>query len=250
MTEIRNGNSANVQGLSVAVDTHRQHSLEGLVAVLDAARGLTVVCRGRPPARRVPARRRCTSRPRGASSRRHRHPDRSRPRRCRQPRRQPRRPRRAREDRRRRRRRRRRGPPLRAALRDVGVDDSYVITEPGRRTVVKRRLVAEGQLIARFDEGDRTPPAPAVLAELGRHAHRLEHHADAVVVSDYGYGALGEPVVRALAPARRRGRGALIVDAHDPAAFAVLHPTAVTPSFGEVAPLLPQRSGTPGPGAR
>src|SRR5947209_3587323 len=46
MTEIRNGNIRNVQGLSVAVDTHRQHSFEGLVAVLEAAHGLTVVVVG------------------------------------------------------------------------------------------------------------------------------------------------------------------------------------------------------------
>ena len=47
MTEIEKGNTGSVQGLSVAVDTHRQHSFEGLVAVLDAARGLTVVVVGR-----------------------------------------------------------------------------------------------------------------------------------------------------------------------------------------------------------
>src|SRR4051794_16186527 len=46
MTEIETGNSAKVQGLSVAVDTKRQHSSEGLVGVLDAARGLTVVVVG------------------------------------------------------------------------------------------------------------------------------------------------------------------------------------------------------------
>src|SRR4051794_41212449 len=46
MTEIETGNIASVQGLSVAVDTKRQHSLDGLVAVLDAARGLTVLVVG------------------------------------------------------------------------------------------------------------------------------------------------------------------------------------------------------------
>jgi D-beta-D-heptose 7-phosphate kinase/D-beta-D-heptose 1-phosphate adenosyltransferase len=132
------------------------------------------------------------------------------------------------------------GRTLRQALRDGGVDDSCVETEPGRRTVVKRRLVAEGQLIARFDEGDRTPPAPGVLTELGRHAQRHARQAAAVVVSDYGYGTVGEPVVRALTAARRRTRRVLTVDAHDPAAFAALRPTAVTPSFGEVASLLPE----------
>src|SRR3954452_1731357 len=247
MTEIETGNIASVQGLSVAVDTKRQHSLDGLVAVLDAARGLTVVVVGdllldeylhggaARVAREAPVPAVTVTRteavPGGAANLAANlaalgahvkvvgvvGDDEA-------------------------------GATLRAALGDVGVDDSCVITEPGRRTVVKRRLVAEGQLIARFDEGDRTVPAPEALGELGRHARRLERHADAVVVSDYGYGVLGEPVVRALVPPRRRGRGVLTVDAHDPAAFAVLRPTAVTPSFGEVAPLLPQEvRGVDGP---
>jgi D-beta-D-heptose 7-phosphate kinase/D-beta-D-heptose 1-phosphate adenosyltransferase len=238
MTEIERGNIGSVQGLSVAVDTHRQHSFDGLVAVLDAARGLTVVVVGdllldeylhggaARVAREAPVPAVTVTRteavPGGAGNLAANlaalgahvkvvgvvGDDEA-------------------------------GATLRTALADAGVDDSSVVTEPGRRTVVKRRLVAEGQLIARFDEGDRTKLPPVVLAELGRHARRLERHADAVVVSDYGYGALGEPVVRALVPARRRGRGVLTVDAHDPAAFAALRPTAVTPSFGEVAPLLP-----------
>jgi D-beta-D-heptose 7-phosphate kinase/D-beta-D-heptose 1-phosphate adenosyltransferase len=229
-----------VQGLSVAVDTHRQQPSEGLAAVLDAARGLTVVVVGdllldeylhggtARVAREAPVPAVTVSRieavPGGAGNLAANlaalgarvkivgvvGDDEA-------------------------------GRTLRHALRDSGVDDSCVQTEPGRRTIVKRRLVAEGQLIARFDEGERTPPAPDVLAELGRHARRLARHADAVVVSDYGYGAVGEPVVRALAAARRRTRRVLTVDAHDPAAFAALRPTAVTPSFDEIASLLPGR---------
>ena len=240
MTEIAKGNIANVQGPSVAVDTHRQHSLEGLVAVLDAARGLTVVVVGdllldeylhggaARVAREAPVPAVTVTRTEGvpggagnlaanlAALGAHVKvvgvvgDDEA-------------------------------GSTLRNALRNAAVDDSCVVTEPGRRTIVKRRLVADGQLIARFDEGDRTAPSPKILAEIGRHARRLERHADAVVVSDYGYGTVGEPVVRALALARRRGRGVLTVDAHDPAVFAALRPTAVTPSFSEIALLLPER---------
>src|SRR5919199_1471236 len=216
MTEIEKGNTGSVQGLSVAVDTHRQHSLEGLVAVLDAARGLTVVVVGdllldeylhggaARVAREAPVPAVTVTNteavPGGAGNVAANlaalganvkvvgvvGDDEA-------------------------------GSTLRTSLRDAGVDDSCVVTAPGRRTVVKRRLVADGQLIARFDEGDRTAPTAAVLAELGRHARRLERHADAVVVSDYRYGTVGDPIVRALAPARRRGRGVLTLGADPPA---------------------------------
>ncbi|HYY12033.1 MAG TPA: PfkB family carbohydrate kinase, partial [Kineosporiaceae bacterium] len=240
MTSAATGNTGRVQRLSVAVDTHRQHSAEGLAAVLDAARGLTVVVVGdvlldeylhggaARVAREAPVPAVTVSRteavPGGAGNVAANlaalgahvvmvgvvGDDEA-------------------------------GRTLRQALRDSGVDDSGVESERGRRTVVKRRLVAEGQLIARFDEGDRTPPAPTVHQRLAEHTQRAARTADAVVVSDYGYGTVGAPVVRALAAARRRTRRVLTVDAHDPAAFADLRPTAVTPSFGEVAPLLPAR---------
>ena len=44
-----------------------------------------------------------------------------------------------------------------------------VVVEEGRRTVVKRRLVAEGQLVARFDEGDRDAPGEADRRRLADH---------------------------------------------------------------------------------
>src|SRR4051795_10979968 len=149
MTEIETGNIASVQGLSVAVDTKRQHSLDGLVAVLDAARGLTITVVGdvlldeylhggaARVAREAPVPAVTVTRtdavPGGAGNLAanlaalgarvrligvvgdddagHR---------------------------------------FREALKRSGVDDGHLVTEPGRRTVLKRRLVAEGQLIARF----------------------------------------------------------------------------------------------------
>jgi D-beta-D-heptose 7-phosphate kinase/D-beta-D-heptose 1-phosphate adenosyltransferase len=131
------------------------------------------------------------------------------------------------------------GRHLREALIRSGVDVEPLVIEPGRRTIVKRRLVAEGQLVARFDEGERTPPTTKSLTLAARHAGRLARRADAVVISDYGYGAVALGVRAALAATRSRGRRVLVVDARDPAAFAALQPTAVTPSFAEIAAHLP-----------
>src|SRR5918911_1584225 len=232
------GKPGTVQKLSVAVGTHSQHSAEGLAAVLDAARDLTVavvgdvlldeylhggaarVAREAPvPAVTVTS---TEAVPGGAGNLAGdlaalgvrvalvgvAGDDEA-------------------------------GRRLRDALARAAVDDQHVVTEPGRRTVVKRRLVAEGQLLARFDEGDRTPPNARALGEAARHAARIARHADAVVISDYGYGAVGDAVRTAVASARRRGHRVLVVDAHDPAAFSGLQPTAVTPSFEEIAGFLP-----------
>jgi D-beta-D-heptose 7-phosphate kinase/D-beta-D-heptose 1-phosphate adenosyltransferase len=225
-----------VQRLSVAVDTHRQHSADGLTAVLDAARGLRVVVVGdvlldeylhgaaARVAREAPV-------PAVAVSSTEAAPggagnvaanlaalgatvellavvgdDEA-------------------------------GRRLLGALVEAGVGTDGVVVEEGRRTVVKRRLVAEGQLVARFDEGDRDEPGEVARRRLADHVRARA--ASAVVVSDYGYGTVGGPVREALKQTRGRRRGVLVVDAHDPAAHAGLRPTAVTPSFSEVAAPLP-----------
>ena len=235
---VADGNSASVQKLSVAVGTHRQHSSEGLAAVLDAARSLTItvvgdvlldeylhggaarVAREAPvPAVTVTK----TEAVAGGAGNLAANlaalgarvqvvgvigDDEA-------------------------------GRRVREALIRSGVDIAHVVVEPGRRTIVKRRLVAEGQLVARFDEGDRTPPGTQSFTIAARNAGRLSDRSDAVVISDYGYGAVAGNVRAALAAMRRRSRRVLVVDARDPAAFAALQPTAVTPSFAEIAALLP-----------
>ncbi len=126
-----------------------------------------------------------------------------------------------------------------AALRAAGVDDADVLADPARATTVKRRLVAEDQLVVRFDEGAPAPPSAAVRGALLRRVEAGVATADLVLVSDYGYGLLDADVVAGLTALRdRRPDQVWLVDAHDVERFAALRPTAVTPSFAEVAHLL------------
>jgi D-beta-D-heptose 7-phosphate kinase/D-beta-D-heptose 1-phosphate adenosyltransferase len=104
---------------------------------------------------------------------------------------------------------------------------------------VKRRLVAEDQLLVRFDEGGPLALAPPTRAQVLRRLEELIPAVDAVLVSDYGYGLLDDVVVARLGELRARHPAQVwLVDAHDIDRFAALRPTAVTPSFAEVAHLL------------
>ncbi len=132
------------------------------------------------------------------------------------------------------------GERLLQALRAAGVDTTEVVPEPARATVVKRRLVAEGQLLLRFDEGHPADPAPGTRAHLLARLTDLVPAVDVVLVSDYGYGLLDDDTVARLADLRAENPEQVwLVDAHDVERYAVLRPTAVTPSFAEVAHLLP-----------
>jgi rfaE bifunctional protein kinase chain/domain/rfaE bifunctional protein nucleotidyltransferase chain/domain len=123
------------------------------------------------------------------------------------------------------------GTTLLALLERAGVDTAGVVRVPGLPTTVKTRVSAAGQMLLRFDEGTALDARQAALLTAPLAAAVAD--ASAVLVCDYGMGAA---VPEALAPLDRRGP--LVVDAHDLAPWAPLHPDAVTPNAGETERLL------------
>ncbi|ROT33994.1 D-glycero-beta-D-manno-heptose 1-phosphate adenylyltransferase [Micromonospora sp. HM5-17] len=137
------------------------------------------------------------------------------------------------------------GDELHDCLDRAGVWDR-TISQPGRPTPVKRRLLAADQILLREDEGeaDETLPEDGVRRMLQALAHATEElradrdgQAPTLVVCDYGLGALPEPVRSWLVENRHR-YATVALDAHDLAYWRGLAPTVVTPSFAEATRLL------------
>jgi D-beta-D-heptose 7-phosphate kinase / D-beta-D-heptose 1-phosphate adenosyltransferase len=125
---------------------------------------------------------------------------------------------------------------LRGLLDDAGVRTRAVV-EADRATAVKRRLVAAGQPVARYDVGPDEPPRRDTQDALADAVADAVRGADAVLVADYGLGALTAPVVDRLARLRA-GIPLLVVDARAPGRWRDLAPDAVTPNAAEAAVLL------------
>jgi len=129
------------------------------------------------------------------------------------------------------------GCRLTAALSAAGVSTDAVTVAPGRDTVVRRRIVADGQLLTRLDEGSTGPLAgpteDAVRTSLAAHAPA----ADAVIVCDYGYGTLTRAVAGTLAQIRPELR-LVVLDAKDPARHRAIRPSAVKPNYPEAVAVL------------
>ncbi|HVV21481.1 MAG TPA: D-glycero-beta-D-manno-heptose 1-phosphate adenylyltransferase [Pseudonocardiaceae bacterium] len=126
------------------------------------------------------------------------------------------------------------GALLRDQLRSAGVDVSGTVVVPDRSTATKRRLVADGQLLARVDEIDDRPlPESAVD---GLRAALTATEPDAVLVCDYGLG-LADTLADALR-SMRPSVGLFAVDAHDVPRWADLRPDIVTPNAEEAAAAL------------
>lgn len=127
------------------------------------------------------------------------------------------------------------GTRLRSLLDDAGVDTSGLVAAPEVRTTTKNRVIGGDQVMLRLDDQDGVPPAGCVTA-LAAAVPTAMRGSTAVVVCDYGTGALGPAVRRAV---REHARGALtVVDAHDPRPWSELQPAIVTPNAQEAARLL------------
>jgi len=129
---------------------------------------------------------------------------------------------------------------LRALLDDAGVGTDSCVIELGRTTPVKRRLMAAGQPVARYDVAPSAPPrrsTRAALADALTDVLRAEDRPDAMVIADYGLGALTAEVREQLA-ALRDEVALLVVDGRDALGWCDLRPDVITPNAAEAADLL------------
>lgn len=130
------------------------------------------------------------------------------------------------------------GCALIEALARRGVETGAVVRDPARETLAKRRLVAEGQLLLRYDTGTTDSIARASARRLAEALEATLADADALVISDYDYGVMS-PELRALLGAMVAGRNLItVVDARELTRYRALAPSAVKPNYGEALPLL------------
>ncbi len=130
------------------------------------------------------------------------------------------------------------GRRVRESLIGRGVEVEHLLSSPTRRTLSKNRVVADGQLLVRFDQGTTEPLEPAEDDELVSRLESLYARCDAVVVSDYGYGILTPRVRDALRELQARSPGLLVADAKDLRAYRRVGVTAVKPNYAEAVGLL------------
>jgi D-beta-D-heptose 7-phosphate kinase/D-beta-D-heptose 1-phosphate adenosyltransferase len=130
------------------------------------------------------------------------------------------------------------GRQLCQALRRQGVDTRNVFIDPRRQTLMKQRVVAGSQLLVRIDQGDT---CDLTLADQHLMAHRLRllwDKCDAVVLSDYDYGAVSPEVIAALAELTRRYPMPVIGDSKSLKRFTGVRFAAVKPNYSQAVQLL------------
>lgn len=130
------------------------------------------------------------------------------------------------------------GESLTRRMKALGMDVSCLVRTRNIRTITKTRILAGGlhtsvQQVIRIDR-EPEPGLPAPLERfIFRALERVWKRVDVVIVSDYGYGVVGEAVTAWLNQ-KTRGRGPLVfVDAQKDL-LRFRHCAAVTPNEPEV----------------
>jgi D-beta-D-heptose 7-phosphate kinase / D-beta-D-heptose 1-phosphate adenosyltransferase len=87
-----------------------------------------------------------------------------------------------------------------------------LVVDPGRRTTVKTRFIAQNQQLLRVDREVRGAPSRRASATLAEAAYTAAKRADAVILEDYGKGVLGPEVIRAALEGAKHAGAPVIVD--------------------------------------
>jgi rfaE bifunctional protein kinase chain/domain len=124
---------------------------------------------------------------------------------------------------------------LRAELTAHGVHHDGVLTDPGRPTTVKSRLLAQGQHVVRMDAEVRTPVPAELAARLDAFATGQIATVDAVLVSDYGKGVVSEQLAQKIIGAAVRAGLPVVADPTATSYRKYRGATIVTPSVDELA---------------
>ncbi len=125
------------------------------------------------------------------------------------------------------------GQQLRDALRQAGIADQHLIEDDGISTLHKVRVIASGQYVVRFDEGTLQGLAEASVETMLDRIEHLALSSDAIVLSDYGHGAIPDAVIDLVARLQKHQQKVVVVDSKAIARFSHCAATMVTPNLQE-----------------
>lgn len=120
-----------------------------------------------------------------------------------------------------------------AMLSKTGIETGLIKRETGRRTMVKTRLMAKSQILARFDYGTQDPVSHQTEDYLITSLKENYKNFDIVVIGDYYGGILTPAVIRSIQKLQEETPKLLAVDSKELCSFRSLRPTLVKPNYYE-----------------
>jgi len=126
------------------------------------------------------------------------------------------------------------GRAILSLLGRLGADARGVLLDDSLPSIEKTRIIAHSQQVVRLDRDGRAPSRELSERMLARVGRALEGF-DAVLVSDYGKGAIQPPLLEMLAERRKRDGYLLLIDPKQPNFPHYRGATLIKPNQGEAA---------------
>ncbi len=127
------------------------------------------------------------------------------------------------------------GSLLREALREREVSDAWLVEDSSTPTHHKLRILANGQYMVRFDEGEMqdVTNAPSAQQQLLARLEEIYPRCDLVLISDYCYGVVSEQLIERLQALHAAQPKVVLIDSKALHRFKTLPATIVTPNYQE-----------------
>lgn len=122
--------------------------------------------------------------------------------------------------------------------------EGYLVPEKDRPTTVKTRYVAAGQQLLRVDAEDVSPVGADAVGKLHSAIRHAAEGAGAILLSDYGKGAVTPTVIEACLEAAKASGAKLIVDSKSHSFVGYGEADVIKPNAGELARVTGLPTGT------
>jgi len=97
-------------------------------------------------------------------------------------------------------------------LKRLKIGTEGIVTDPGRPTTKKTRVIAHNQQVVRFDREQRKPVSEKIRETIRRFVARRIPRVDGVVISDYAMGVISAELMRELIALAHQNHVRIIVD--------------------------------------
>ncbi len=97
-------------------------------------------------------------------------------------------------------------------LKSIGVKTEGLITQPGRKTSKKSRVIAASQQILRYDNESKETISPASVEKILKAIEKDLFVTDMIILSDYGKGVISEELSQAVIALAREKKIKVLVD--------------------------------------
>lgn len=105
-----------------------------------------------------------------------------------------------------------RGAVLKGELEQKGIDTSGILTDDSRPTILKTRVVAQHQQVVRIDKESTDGLGSGLIKKLTGYIESVIDDIDALIIEDYGKGAITPSLLTAIVPFARRRNKIISVD--------------------------------------